>query len=57
MNTEDEEIQEPPTPATGDTLDDFDSGDREVVRHPGWSDLLWSFLASGCMTVSNHQSR
>ena|SRR6202167_1430066 len=58
VNTEeDEETQDPTTPGTGDTMDEFDSGEREVIQHQGWSDLVWSFLASGFMTVSKYESR
>jgi uncharacterized oligopeptide transporter (OPT) family protein len=52
VNTEDdEEIQVSTAPGTGDTVEQSNSGEREVVQHQGWSDLVWSFLASSLMTV------
>lgn len=40
-------------PITQDHADEYDSAEREVVRHQGWSDLVWSFFASSLMTVSD----
>jgi hypothetical protein len=54
VNTEeDEEVQVSVTPGTGDTVEELTSGEQEIVQHHGWSNLVWSFLASSLMTVRN----
>jgi hypothetical protein len=40
---------------TQDNMDEPEVHDeREVVQQEGWMDLVYSFLASGVMTVSTH---
>ena len=55
VNTEDdEEIRDSTTPGMDNMTEEFDSGEREVVQHQGWSDLAWSFSASSLMTVRHY---
>lgn len=62
VNTsDDEEIRNHAVSGPSEIVEDIDAGEREVVQHQGWSDLVWSFLASSFMTVryhyhSNHQA-
>ncbi|KZP11045.1 OPT superfamily oligopeptide transporter [Athelia psychrophila] len=53
----DSEAIDEPQGIIPDVVEDFatderEAIDREGVKQQGWSDLLWSFLASGVMTLS-----
>lgn len=53
LDTEEDGQPEPATPIPEDeAIDVVDSREPEVAEQEGWAALIWSFTASGLMTVS-----